>query len=53
MNMEWLVTNVTAVGFPRRAEHAILAVIFGSAFLWAIQTIFVIKEVVCDAGTPS
>ena len=31
MKLEWLVTNVTSVGFPDIAEHAIFGVILGAA----------------------
>ena len=33
MKIEWFVTNVTAVGSPGRAEHAILGVILVRRFL--------------------
>ena len=33
MKIEWLVTNVTVVGCPDRAERAILGVILGVCFL--------------------
>ena len=33
MKIEWLVTNVTAIGPPGRAEHAILEVILAGRLL--------------------
>ena len=33
MKLEWLVTNVTAVGSPDRAERAIFGVILAGRFL--------------------
>ena len=33
MKLEWLVTNVTAVGSPDRAERAIFGVIWMGVFL--------------------
>ena len=51
MKIEWLVANVTTVGSPDRAKHAILGIIldiFGS-----FQAIFVVRELLCDVGIPS
>ena len=43
--IEWLVTNVTAIRSPDRAEHAMyLEGDFGWAFFLAIQVIFVVGE---------
>ena len=52
MKIEWLVTDVTAVGSPDRAERAILEVIFARRFLGQIQAVFVVGELLCDVGTP-
>ena len=50
MKIEWLVTDVTAIGPPGRAEHAILGVILvGRVF--PIQDTFVVAEPLCDVGT--
>ena len=46
MKIEWLVTNVTSVGSPDRAEHAILGAILG--IFWPIQATFVVEEPVYD-----
>ena len=51
MKMKWLVADVTAVGSPARAEHAILGGDFGWALFWPIQAIFVVGEPFCDVGT--
>ena len=50
MKMEWLVTDVTPVGSPDRAERAILGMIWLSVF-WPIQAVFVVGEPLCDVGT--
>ena len=42
MNIEWLVTNVTAAGSPDRAEHAILGMNLG--ILWQIQATFLVES---------
>ena len=52
MKIELLVTDVIAVGSPDRAEHAVLGVILAGLF-WPIQTVFVVRERLCDVGTPS
>ena len=52
MIMESLVADITAVESPGRAECAILGVIFGWALFWLIQYVFVIREPLCDVGTP-
>ena len=44
MKIEGLVTDVTAVGSPDIAEHAIFGGDFGWALFWPIQSIF------CDWG---
>ena len=53
MKIEWLSTDVTAVGSPDRAEHAIFESDFGWAFCWTIQAIFVVGEPLCDVRTPA
>ena len=45
MKNEWVVTNVTAVGSPARAERAILGVILAERFL-PIKADFVVGELV-------
>ena len=51
MKIEWLVTDVTAVGSPARTECAILGGDFGCRCFWPIQDIFVVAEPLCDGGT--
>ena len=51
MKREWLVANVTPVGFLHRAERDILGMILGS-FL-PIQAIFVVGEPLCDVEIPA
>ena len=53
MNIEWLVTNVTGVRSPDRAEPAILGVVLAGRFFGLIQAVFVGKEPLCGIGTPS
>ena len=54
MKIEWLVTDVTAIGTPGRAECAILGVILAwRVFGQFIQDIFVVAEPLFDAGTSS
>ena len=53
MKIEWLVTNVTAVGSPDRAKRAILGVILAGDFFCPIQAVFVVKEPLCDVKNPS
>ena len=53
MKMQWLVTSVTAVGSPGRAERAILGVILAGVNFLLIQDIFVVGEAFCDVGTSS
>ena len=52
MKIKWFVVNVTAVGFPDGAEHAILGVILAVRF-WPIQTVFAVGEPLSDVGTAS
>ena len=51
LKIEWLVANVTPVGFLHRAERDILGMILGS-FL-PIQAIFVVGEPLCDVEIPA
>ena len=53
MKTEWLVTDVTAVGFPGRAECALLGGDFGWVLFWPIQAVFVVGEPLCGVRTPS
>ena len=53
MKIEWLVTDVTAIGTPDRAERAVLGVDLAGRFCWPIQDIFVVAEPLCDVGTSS
>ena len=52
MKIEWLVTNVTAVRTPDRAERAILGVILAGLCFWSIQAVFVVGEPLCDVENP-
>ena len=52
MKIEPLVTNVTTVGSPDRAEHDILGMVFPGRF-WSTQTAIVVGETLCDVGNPS
>ena len=52
MKMKLLVTDVTAIGSPGRAERAILRVILAWLF-WPIRAAFVVGEPLFDVGTPS
>ena len=49
MKKEWLVTNVTAVRSPDRAERAILKVILAGQYFLPIQAIFVVEESLCQS----
>ena len=51
MKIEWLVTAVTAVRSPDRAEGVISGVILAGRF-WPIQAVFVLGEPLWDVGTP-
>ena len=53
MKIEWLVTDVTAVGSPARTECAILGGDFGWACFWPISAVFLVAEPLCDVGTTS
>ena len=54
-----MVADVIAVGSPDIVERAILGLIlagrcyFGWALVWPIQAVFVVRELLCDIGTPS
>ena len=50
MKMEWLVTDVKAVGSPDRAERDILGVTLAGRFC-PIQVVFVVGKPLYDAGT--
>ena len=52
MKIKRFVVDVTAVGSPDRAEHAILRMIL-TVFFWPIQAVFVVREPLCGVGTPS
>ena len=51
MKIEWLVTDVSAVGSPDRVQRSILGVILG--VFWPIQAAFVVEELPCDLEIPS
>ena len=52
LKIEWLITNVTAVECPDRAERAILGLIFVRFFL-PIQALLLVREQLYRVGTPS
>ena len=52
MKTEWVVTDVTAVRSPDRAERAILEIILAGALFWPIQAVFVAGEPLFYVGTP-
>ena len=51
--MKLLVTNVTAIESPGRAERAVFGGRFGWACFWPIRDTFVVGEPRCDVGTSS
>ena len=51
MKIEWLITNVSAVGSPDIAERVILGVLL-TGHLLSIQATFVVEEPFCDVRTP-
>ena len=54
MKIEWLVTDVIAVGSLDRAERAILwGILAGHVHFRPIKIIFVVGEPLCGVGTPS
>ena len=50
MRIEWLVSDVTPIVSPERAERDIFGVILG--VFWPIQTANVAGESLCDLETP-
>ena len=50
MKMTWLVTNVTPIRSPNRAECDILGMVLD--LIWSIQATFVVGEPLCDVGGP-
>ena len=53
MKIEWLVTDVTPVEFPDRAERAIMGLILAKLGFGQIQAVFAVGEPLCDVGTSS
>ena len=54
MKIEWLVTDVTAVGSPAKTECAILVGgDLGWVCFWPIPAVFVVAELLCDVRTSS
>ena len=51
MKIKWLVTDVTAVESPERAERAILGMLLG--VFWSIQAVFVVWEPLYGVGALS
>ena len=52
MKIEWLVTDVTAIGSPGRAESAILGVVLAERVL-AVQDIFRVTKALHDVECSS
>ena len=52
MKIEWLVTDVTSVDSPDRAERTIFRVIL-RVFFWLIHATFVVGKPFYYVGTPS
>ena len=50
MKIKWFVNNVTAVGSPDRAEHAIMGMILAVRFFLPIQAVFAVGGQFSDAG---
>ena len=48
VKMECLVSDVTAIRSPDRAEHAILGMIFAKCVFWPNQALFMVAEPFCD-----
>ena len=46
MKTEWLVTNMTAIGFPARAESEFFGVVLD--VFWPIRAAFVVGEPLCE-----
>ena len=53
MKIEWLVPDLTSVGFPDRAERAILGLILAGQLCLPIQAVFVVREPFRDVGISS
>ena len=53
MKIEWFASNVTSVESPDKEECAILGVILASVFDQSSPYLFVVREPLCDVGTPS
>ena len=52
MKTQWLVTDVTAIGSPGRAERAILGVILAGCVFGQFRTYLLsLNEPLCDVGT--
>ena len=51
MKLKWLITDVTAVGPPKRAKCENLGVFFD--VIWQIQAAIVVREPLCGTGIPS
>ena len=51
MEIEWLVANIPAVGFPAGAESVVFIIIL--TFFWQIQVTIVAGEPLCDLEIPS
>ena len=51
MKIEGLVTDVTSVGSPDRANRGIFGVILD--IFWTMQAAIVAGEPLCDLGTPA
>ena len=52
MKIEWFVTNVTAARSPDTEERVFWGV-FGFAVFEQFRPIFVVREPLCNVGTPS
>ena len=50
MKIEWLVTDVTSIGSPDRAERDIFGTILN--VFWPIQAVFVAGEPLCHVEIP-
>ena len=53
MKIEWLVTDVAAVGPPGRAETCYLGGDFGWECFWPIEDVFGVAGPLWDVGTSS
>ena len=52
MKIKWLVADIPAVESPYIAERAIFGGDFGWALFSPIQAVVVVREQLCDVGTP-